>query len=826
MTITPRSPARVSLRLGDTSFAMNAMRLLAAVVRSVTRSVSGTLAVGLLWLALPLVSVHGAPTTTTTPRAPESLVEPLVELDWDNYRALREDLDRVEAEAAAPHVAFRQVTLVPRPSGDPPGLDVRGTWQIRADRSGFIAGLLAGPMVEVERVTIDGIAAPLVRTPAGSLLLAYVKADATLRLDGFVAAPIDGDGGEFSLTLLPAVRGSLRIEHPTHLLEATSQPESGGVLRSERVLWSGAAALQLRIRKPGTGEKAQGTLAVAHAGLGITIGEGDVSIHARVIWAMRRGSTKALAVRVTGLGDDLSVEGTDVAQWSRNGDTIDIALSAPVSTRTAIELRWTRPLRDATEASFAVPRIEPLNAFRTDASLQLARDGELEVVPDLATWNAVAASALPKWGRGLVQGTPTAAYQRSMATGDLGTLALLRFVPVPGPAAVVDVAAYTIALTEQGRLLALAKYQIRNERAAFLRITPPKGTTIIGARIAGETALPGRAQDGTWLIPLKRSLETVDGLLSFPVELTLLGDSEAWTRRERRTLTLPRLDAPIAVSRITVYLPPRYRNRFGPGDGGVVEDFTEGQGITYGLGLGAEKTAQADALLQQAVDEYRNNEFEAAQGKLDALGDLGANNANVDRLQANVYLVTGSGNSSADAATKNETALVRRVKDQAKARAADEFERQRTLEEEAENLARSGDYAGAEQAFAQAIELGDKLQNLEQKESVETQTRNSGLKGKLSAVTVAKKRKTKIARRGRKRNTRKKRSYGGPRRSVSNASAVTPTSAQDGAYVLDLGTIETDGEETEGMDANNRDDRATLTETIALEPDSDSEDEG
>lgn len=284
-------------------------------------------------------------------------------------------------------------------------------------------------------------------------------------------------------------------------------------------------------------------------------------------------------------------------------------------------------------------------------------------------------------------------------------------------------------------MLAVARYEVRNDRASHLGIVPPPGVRIVGARVFGETARPARDGDG-WMIPLERSLETVDGLVSFPVEVVLIGEGEGddarWSRRERRMLRLPVLDAPIAASRVTVYLPPDYDSRLHPGDGTVVDAFTEGEGITYGSGLAATDVAVADATFQSAVRAYLDNDFDTAQAKLDELAMRGASNENTRRLQGNLDVLEGksgaAGRSNADAI------LARRVRDQARARATEDYRQQTELEREADELRLSGDYEAAEDKLEQAIAIGGELEKLEQRESVEQVARNQQIAGSLVSV--------------------------------------------------------------------------------------------
>ncbi|MCA9709263.1 MAG: hypothetical protein KDK70_25690, partial [Myxococcales bacterium] len=482
---------------------------------------------------------------------------------------------------------------------------------------------------------------------------------------------------------------------------------------------------------------------------------------AHVQWELRHGALERVRATVADLGEDLVVEGRDVARWSRTGDTLDVELNAPVGGRVELELRWSQAVPPGDEARLPVPRIEP-DAWRSESSLQLARDGEIEVIPAAEDWTAVAAAELPPWGQGLVEGTPTAAYQRAGGTG-AGHLELLRFIPVPGPPTVVDVAAYTMATTEEGRVLMKAYYEVRNDRGAHLTVRPPEGLHIIGARVAGETALPSRGDGEAWRIPLKRSLETVEGLLSFPVEVILIGEQAPWARHEQRELALPTLDAPIAASRVTLHLPPRYRSRLEEGEHNVVGSFGEGEGLTYGRGVGEVGAAEADALFQSAVEGYLDNDFAQAQAKLEQLEQLGVSNENMVRLQANLDVIEGK----EGAKDKGDRTLERRVKEQAKARATDEFRQQEVLIAEAEQAASAGDYERAELQYQAAIEIGGKLAKLEQTESVEQDYRNEDLAVQLQSVSGKKDEKKKS----------KKGKLAGNRRSVFKSRDATTSSS-------------------------------------------------
>ena len=736
-----------------------------------------------------------------------------VELSGRRFADVKAAAEPPPAAGPGPAVTSRTLTLT-RVDG---GFELRGTYVIDAAQPGFYAGVIADTGTRIEDADLGGRIAPVFRTFGGTMFAAWIDGPTTLKIRGFVDARPDG----LELTTLPATRGRLRLEGDDRVLRWPSDVEDAptGLALVDGEIVGGAGSIRARLVEPGQTAPAGGPLVMGHAGVGITVGDAELAVHARLRWDVRRGSLTSVRAKVTGASADLQLVGPAVESWTRDGDELQITLAGETTDRVDVDLTWTKSIGERAESSADVPRVEPLGVFRADGTLQLSRDGELEVVPEVDGWTAIAGSDLPAWGQGLVEGKATAAYKTSRA-GRAGRLDLLRFVPVPGPPTVVDVADYEIATTEEGRVLLKARYEVRNERASHLRIQAPPGLTIIGARVEQDTATAAKDADGAWRIPLKRSLETVGGLLSFPVEVVMLGENEPWRRREKRELDLPTLDAPIAASRATLYLPPQYRTKLEPGDGTLVEDFTEGEGITYGLGLGertgGEQVAQADAIFQEAVNAYRDNDFARAQARLDELGQMGARNDKVANLQGNLDLLDeddaktkdggygdGSGSGSGG---KADVVLARRIKEQAKARAADEFRRQEELAKEAERAQLAGDYAQAEAKYDEAIELGDKLAKLEQRESFEQQSKNIQLASKKGSVS--RKRKKKAALKfGSRRRDRLDGAAGGLAGSVATSSdsstvVLDPAraSASEASEEIDFEGIDVDEEVDEEVD--------------------------
>lgn len=637
-----------------------------------------------------------------------------VELDGWRWSALREP--KVADEPLPPPVVTARDVRI-RPANDEVRFD--GTWSIDVPEPGWFEVRLAGPEVLIAEASWQGRPVPLLDTPDGPHVAIELTGPGVLRLRGVKAG--DPTRGPVMLDLLPAAVGRVRVDTAMEPVLTAHGP----VVRLGGESWCGSSGLALALQDPAP-PSPRPDLAVATAALGLTVGEGTYDARARVRWEVRSGVLGAVAVDVPGAGSDLAVSGATVASWTRSGDTVSVTLREPEDRLVELELSWSAPVPGGDEAKLAVPALSPRGAFRTESTVQLARDGEVEVVPELSAWAPIPFADLPEWGRGLVVGAATATFAATGAPG--GQLSLLRFTPVSGPPTFVDVATITAALTDHGTVLMRAHYAVRNDRSPHLRFTAPPGSLVIGARVAGDTARVAKTGD-TWLIPLGKSVETVEGLLSFPVEVTLLLRGDAWERREERGLPLPVVDAPVAVTRATLYLPAGYENLAEPGTGDVVADWTEGEGITYGEATGA--AAEAEVLMQEAVQAWMSNEFDAAQGLLDQLEDVGGFDENARRLQSNLDVITGKAEGQYDAT------LERRVKEQAKARSLDEAREQEEALKQAESSYLSGDYKAAEENYGKALELGKKLDLLEQSESVEVETRNMMLETRLEASSSA-----------------------------------------------------------------------------------------
>lgn len=672
-----------------------------------------------------------------------SAPEPSAELDGARWSSLQQDPER----APGPQVLDRNLQLKIVPGG----VEVRGTWRMSTERPAWYANMLVtAKRVHIRSVRLGGKPARTWSTADGVLLLEFIRRDTVLEIEAFV--PGSADTG-LELGLLGGPRGEVVLVGGGDTLQVVDL-ENRPVLRRSGKFITGAERLRLERRDPDT--DANGTLAVAHVGIGLTVGDGAVIGQARVRWEVRRGKLDAVSLRAQDVGSDLQVEGANVADWKRSGDRIEIQLRQAANSRVDLQLSWTAAVSKSAESTLPVPTIEPLNVFRTESALQLARDGEVDVIPRAPKWTTIAAAQLPQWSRGLVQGMPTAAFQRPGAD-DGGTLDLIRYITVPTPPIVVDIADVRVASSREGRFVMRARYEVLNERAAHLVFLPPAGAKLTGVTVAGRPVRPARDGDA-YRIPLPRSVETVEGLSIVPIVVGLRGEDIAWERRARGDIALPTVDAPVAVLRATHILPPGYASRREPGDGAVVEGFSRGGEVGYGLS-DDQRASQADQLYADALDAWNGNEFEQARDKLGQLEELGAGNDSTKGLESNVDLVLGptvdTTTVAAEVGARHDSPILaspepmpappptsrvgRRIKAQVRARSHKERKRFSSRKKKAKKLQEAGRYDEAEQEYEKALEEAKNLDRLEDDESRSYDFQADEIAGELETTRSQKK---------------------------------------------------------------------------------------
>lgn len=597
--------------------------------------------------------------------------------------------------------------IVVEPDGD--DLMVRHRIPVLAPSAGFVVLPLAERGFTLGRALFDGRDVP-VRFVDGAWHAAFrVDAPGTLVVEGLLP-------GRTS-TLTTPTGGELEVRGD---VEAVGVPS----LASGRyAVPRGRVALQPQTDPSGPG----GTLVLGEVGTGLTVRDATVVVRAGLRWQVARGSLDAVRFGMAAVPPDLEVTGENVASVQKRRGAVIVRLARSATRSVELEATWTVDAPAASRSTIRVPLPRLANTFRDTTAVQVARDTDREVLPGMLVGHQpVLSAALPDWARGRVDGAPIAAFFATQAAE--APLTLLQTTPAPRPPTVIEAAESLMATNAEGAVVMTTRLAVRNERSAFLTVTAPPGARLVNARVKGRTALVTPQSGGRYLVPLARSVQSVEGSLSFPVELAFVGRTAAWPRRGPMTVPLPTVDAPVAVHRTRLHLPPGYRPQARQ-PAAIVDAFSDGQGINFGYASPTDRRiGQAQAIFDQAVESWLANDFEVSQGYVDQLDAMGAQNADVERLRSNLDVVSGSGNTG--------VAEARRLKSLARARADRDLIAQKEKVDEADAYLAKGDYENAQQSYQSALQIGDRLQRIAAEEDFQQRTTNQNIRDKLGALGV------------------------------------------------------------------------------------------
>lgn len=559
---------------------------------------------------------------------------------------------------------------------------VRGEYHFRPVGGGFAVRTLVGPGMLVQEA------------PSGVLARdegLVIQLGPGLRQDVSFEGTLDSTSASVSLGVLPAVRQRVEIDAPG--LEVTVDGAVGGVL---------AQADHLDVRwEPVHARPALAPLVHAEVGTAAWGQDGALAVHAVVRWNVVRGAVDELRMGVTGL-TDVELSGANVARWERVGDEVIVTPAAPVRGRLSVDVT----ARAALPHGNGMPAPTP-DAARVDRWWVLGRSDEGELIPGAGP-ETVTRRIVPTWARALSETQPLAYWHGAAPV----PLEFAKYDAVSGPDTIIPRATVEAVTNEDGRIFVRTTLRVRNERRQYLHVTPPPGFSPFGARVSGQPVILLDDGGGGLYVPLEKSIESVRGLVTFPVELLWVGETGAFEKKGERTFQVPAVDAPIQQVDWQIHLPRGFSSK----DERVVAVTTEAPLSS----------------VTNALTAYRQNKFDEAQQWLDhAKAAGGESDEDVQALQSNLDVLNRR--------DVKEDSSTRRVRDLANAKNVDLELKQAEVEKEAERALRSGDLEKAEELYDFVEQSANQLALTEQEEAAEQKDKKAEVKGKRKELAEKRK---------------------------------------------------------------------------------------
>jgi tetratricopeptide (TPR) repeat protein len=662
----------------------------------------------------------------------------------------RDGADKAEEPPVAVMVDSVRVRLEP---GEETRVELE--LRLRALDPGWVDLAVTGGALAVERAQLDGREVALQSRDGGARwLTTELSGEHRLVVRGTVATP----AAALDLPLPLASRARIEITEPGWDLSV-----DGGIPTPDgAVLLASSERLAARW-KPLAAPAPKPRVVTVQSATAVSFDESGLEGHSVLRYRVAHGSLEQVSFDIAGSPDSVEVSGPAVRDFQQHGSRVTVRLARPMEGGFELQVAYRAPA-PSDDRAHAAPLLSPQDVFEHKGWLTVARADTAMLVPEPgAGLSPVPGSSLPPWATGLVPGDPVVSYALSGRRQALD-YRLLSYDPVAAPPTVVDEARFQLAATAHGRALMKARYTVRNDRNQYLRLQPPEGFAVLGVRVAGQVRQPVADGDAVY-IPLEKSVESLQGLISFPVEVYLLGDDAAWDRKGQRSLQTPAVDAPVAYARWEVWLPTdveweelsglpkhvadwtssehslEYGRAVKTDEGGDDGDWEEGGGRAsrsvqsrsarrsnrehdreepkVGAASSYLKDSAAEdaslELFNQAYQAYNSNDFDQAQVLLEQSLQLDEGNASAQALLGNVQVVMGGVGGEG----QGDETQARRVRELARARAVDTELEQREVQKKAEEALRAGDLEEAEKELARLEEMTRELSRFEQSESVE-----------------------------------------------------------------------------------------------------------
>ncbi|HLE61664.1 MAG TPA: hypothetical protein VI750_00930, partial [Pyrinomonadaceae bacterium] len=291
----------------------------------------------------------------------------------------------------------------------------------------------------------------------------------------------------------------------------------------------------------------------------VGLGEETTQINAEVQLQVLQGLAQDVLVKLPEQFTVNQVSGATIADWYVDSHNLKVTFIEPVENAARFtlsgELRLPRdgkldvPLirLPAAERESGGVGVEVLGAGeikeRQSSGLEEAEAAELgQLISGRQSPSLVTFRLLPMEGQS----------PRSLS------VSVARYTPQAVLTANVEEAQYSALVTDDGKLLVQSRFAVRNNQRNFLKLNLPPTAVLWSASVAGRPIRPGRAPDGSLLLPLEKT-RSGEEASAFVVEVSYLDRTQAWSDKGHMRLSLVTVDLPISRSRLLLHHPPLFR---------------------------------------------------------------------------------------------------------------------------------------------------------------------------------------------------------------------------------------------------------------------------
>jgi hypothetical protein len=300
----------------------------------------------------------------------------------------------------------------------------------------------------------------------------------------------------------------------------------------------------------------------------VGMGEDTTQVNAEVRVEVLQGVASEVRVQLPEQFTVNQVSGATVADWDANARELTVSFIEPVQDSTRFTVSGELRLPRAGKIEVPLMRLPAAERETGGVGIEVLGAGEIKN----RQANGLEEAEAAELGQLISsrQSPSLIAYRLPPAEGKSArslSLDVARYTPQAVLTANIEEADYSALVTTDGKLLVQSRFAVRNNQRNFLKLNLPSGATLWSASVGGRPVRPGRAPDGSLLLPLQKN-KSGDEAPAFVVEVSYLDHTPEWTDKGRLRLSLLAVDLPISKSHLVLHHPPLFRLTAPPGISG------------------------------------------------------------------------------------------------------------------------------------------------------------------------------------------------------------------------------------------------------------------
>lgn len=291
----------------------------------------------------------------------------------------------------------------------------------------------------------------------------------------------------------------------------------------------------------------------------VGLGEDSTQINAEIQFEVLQGLAQEIQVQLPEQFTVNQVSGAMVADWDTNGRELKVTFIEPVQTRARFLIAGEMRLPRAGKLEIPLVRLPAAEREIGGVAVEVLGAGEIK---DRQA-NGLEEAEAAELGQLISsrQSPSLLAFRLQPAEGkSVRTLSVdvARYTPQSVLTANIEEADYSALIAADGKMLVQTRFAVRNNQRNFLKLNLPATAVLWSASVAGRPIRPGRAPDGSLLLPLEKN-RTGDEAPAFVVEVSYMDRTPVWIDKGRLRLSLLTVDLPISKSHLLLHHPPLFR---------------------------------------------------------------------------------------------------------------------------------------------------------------------------------------------------------------------------------------------------------------------------